>query len=65
MTFHAKYALNRSRMLQVLDLFLAVAALEAIGTESLIASQDGEILNLAAATTTAIGAIVADECTIA
>jgi hypothetical protein len=56
---HAENALRRPRISQVLNLPLAIAALEAIGTEGLIASQYGKVLNLVSAITAAVGAIVA------
>jgi hypothetical protein len=65
MAFHTKYSLTRSRMLQVFDLLFTIAALETIGTEGLIAGQDGEILDLVVAAAAAVGAGVADECAVA
>jgi hypothetical protein len=56
---HAENALRRPRISQVLNLPLAIAALEASGTEGLITSQYGKVLNLVSAITAAVGAIVA------
>jgi hypothetical protein len=41
MTVHAKDALRRSRIAKILDLFLAIAAFEAVCAESLVAGQYG------------------------
>ena len=61
MTVHAKDALRRSRIAKVLDLFLAIAAFEAVCAESLVTSQYGQIFNLVSAAATAVGAVVADQ----
>ncbi len=61
MTRHAEYALRCPCIAQVLNLAFTVAALEAIRTEGLITRQDGQVLNLVAARTAAVCAVVADE----
>lgn len=61
MTVHAKDALRRSRIAKVLDLFLAIAAFEAVCAESLVTSQYSQIFNLVSAAATAVGAVVADQ----
>ena len=65
MTGHAKYALTRPRISQVLDLALAVPTSEACRAKCLIASQDGKIFNLVSASIATIGTIVTDERAIA
>lgn len=49
MTRHAKYALARPRISQVVDFALAVAAFEAVCAECLVACKNSEIFNLVAA----------------
>ena len=61
MTVHAKDALRRSRIAKVLDLFLAIAAFEAVCAESLITGQYSQIFNLVSTAATAVGAVVADQ----
>ena len=61
MTVHAKDALRRSRIAKVLDLFLAIAAFEAVCAESLVTCQYSQIFNLVSAAATAVGAVVADQ----
>jgi hypothetical protein len=58
-TRHAEDTLRGAGIAQVLDLALAVAAAEAIGTEGLVARQDGQVLNLVAAVVAAVCAVVA------
>ena len=65
MARHAEDALGGAGIAQVLDLSLAVAAAEAVGTEGLVAGQDGEVLDLVAAVVAAVGAVIADEGAIA
>ena len=55
----------RARIAQVLNLPLAVATAEAGGAECLVAGEDGEVLDLVAAGIAAVGAVVADERTVA
>jgi hypothetical protein len=59
MTGHAEDTLRSAGIAQVLDLALAIPAPEAVGTEGLVAGQDGEILDLVAAVVAAICAVVA------
>lgn len=65
MARHAKDALRSAGIAQVLDLTLAVPASETIGAEGLVASQNGQVLDLVAAVVAAVCAIVADEGAIA
>ena len=65
MTAHAKDALGRTRIAQVLDLPLAVATPKASGTERLVSREDGQVFDLVATCVAAVGAIVADERAIA
>ena len=65
MTVHAKDALGGAGIAQILDLPFAIPALEAVGAESLVAGEDGEILNLVPTAATAVGAVVADQGAIA
>jgi hypothetical protein len=59
MAIHAKDALRRPRVSQILNLPLAIAALEAIGTKGLVAGQYGEVFDLVPAITAAVGTVVA------
>ena len=61
MTTHAEDTLRGARVAEVLDLTLAVPAAETISTECLFPGQNGEILNLVAASAAAVGAVVADQ----
>ena len=61
MAFHAKDTLGSSRIAKVVNLAFAVAALEAGGTESLVARKDRQFFDLLPAGTTAIGTVVADK----
>lgn len=61
MAAHAEDALAGARITQILNLPLAIAALEAGGAKGLVARQDGEVFDLVAAGAAAVGAIVADE----
>lgn len=65
MAVHAENTLRSPGIAQVFYLPLAVAALEAIGAECLVACKDREVLNLVVTAATAVGAIVADEGAIA
>jgi hypothetical protein len=56
---HAKDALRGARIAQVFDLALAVPAAEAVGTEGLVACQNGQILDLVAAVVATVCAVVA------
>jgi hypothetical protein len=64
-TVHAKDTLRRPRISQILDLSLAIAALEAIRTKGLVARQDGQVFNLIPTITATVGAIVAYEGSVA
>lgn len=46
MALHTEDTLRCPRIAQVLDLLLAVPALEALGAKSLVAGQDGQIFDL-------------------
>jgi hypothetical protein len=59
MTGHTEDTLRSAGIAQVLDLALAIPTPEAVGTEGLVAGQDGEILDLVAAVVAAICAVVA------
>jgi hypothetical protein len=56
---HAEDTLRSAGIAQILNLALAVPTPEAVGTEGLVAGQDGQVLNLVAAMIAAIGAVVA------
>jgi hypothetical protein len=64
-TRHAKDALCCTSIAKILDLALAVPAAEAAGTKGLIARQNGQIFDLVPTGAAAVGAIVADEGSIA
>lgn len=59
MTAHAEYALGGARITQVLNLLLAVPTPKTSAAKSLIAREDGEVLDLVAARIAAVRAIVA------
>jgi hypothetical protein len=59
MTCHAEDALGCPRIAEVLNLSLAVPAAKASGAECLLACEDGQVLNLIVASTTAVCAVVA------
>ena len=59
MAAHAKDALRRARITQVLNLPLAVATPKAGAAEGLLAGEDGEVLDLVVAGAAAICAVVA------
>lgn len=65
MTIHAKDPLRCTRISEIFNLPLAVPTLKAIGTEGLVACQNGEILYLVAAAVAAICTVVADQRAIA
>lgn len=65
MAAHAKYALRRSCISEVLDLPFAVPASEARRAEGLVPCEDSQILDFISAGTAAVCAIVADEGAIA
>ena len=61
MTFHAKNALRSASISKVFNLFLAVPTTEAASAESLISSENREILDLVTTGTTAVCTIIANE----
>lgn len=65
MALHTEDTLRCPRIAQVLDLLLAVPALEALGAKSLVAGQDGQILDLVRARAAAVRAIAADQRAVA
>lgn len=65
MTAHAKDALAGARISQVLNLPLTIPAFEACCAESLITRQDSEIFDFVSTGAAAVGAVVADEGSIA
>lgn len=65
MAAHAEDALGGARISQVLNLPLAVATPKAAGAEGLVASQDGQVLDLVAAGIAAVRAVVADQRAVA
>lgn len=65
MACHAEDALRGTGIAEVFNLALAVPASEAISTEGLVASQDGQVLDLVAAVVAAVGAVVAYEGAVA
>ena len=58
---HTEDALRGSRISQVLNLSLAVTALEASRTKGLVAGQYGKVLDLVAAVAAAVCAVVANQ----
>jgi hypothetical protein len=58
MARHAEDTLRGTGISEVLDLALAVPTAEAIRTKGLVASKDGQILNLVPAVITAVCAVV-------
>jgi hypothetical protein len=56
---HAEDTLRGAGIAQVLDLALAVPTPEAVGTEGLVAGQDGQVLDLVAAMIATVGTVVA------
>ena len=61
MAVHAKDALRRACIAEVLNLLLAIATLEAIRAESLITRQYCQIFDLISTAAAAVCAIVADQ----
>ena len=61
MTAHAEDALGCPRIAEILDLPLAIATSEACFAEGLVASQDGQVLDLISASIAAVRARVANE----
>ena len=65
MTLHAKYALARSCIAQILNLSLTISTFETRGAERLVSRQDCKIFNLVSTSAAAVRAVVADERPIA
>ena len=65
MTCHAKDALRCPGVAQVFNLSLAIATLEATGTEGLLAGENGQVFDLVAAGAATVGTVVADERAVA
>jgi hypothetical protein len=61
MTTHTENSLRRSRILQVLNLALAVPTSEAPSAKGLIPSKNRKILNFVAASRTAVSTAIANE----
>lgn len=61
MARHAEDTLRCASIAQVLDFALAVSAPEAVCAESLVASQDGQVLDLVAAMVAAVRAVVTNQ----
>jgi len=59
--FHTKDTLRRSSVLQIFNLFLAIPTLEARRAEGLVSREDRQILDLIAADTATVGAIITNE----
>lgn len=64
-TGHTEYALRGSSIAKIVDFPLAIATSETVGTERLISCQYSQILDLVVACAAAVGAIVADERSVA
>lgn len=64
-TIHAKDALRRPGITQVLYLLFTVSAFETVGAESLITSQNRKVFYFVSAVTAAVCAIIADKGSIA
>lgn len=65
MTVHTKDALRGPSISQVFNLSLAVPTSEARGAESLVAGENGQVLNLVSTRAAAICAVVANEGAVA
>lgn len=65
MAAHAKDSQRCPCVSQIFNLAFAVAAAEASGTESLVTSENGQILNLVATGTATVCAVAANERAIA
>ena len=59
MTRHAEGSLRCTGIAEIFNLALAVSTSEAIGTEGLVAGQNGQVFDLVAAVVAAICAVVA------
>lgn len=65
MTGHTEYALRGSRISKIVNFPLAIATPETICTERLISCQYSQILDLVVACAAAVGAVVANERSVA
>lgn len=65
MTGHTEYALRGSGIAKIIDLPLAIATSEAVCAECLISCQYSQIFDLVAARAAAVGAVVANERSVA
>ena len=65
MARHAEDTLGGASIAQVFDFALAIPTPEAVGTEGLITSQDGQVFYLVATVVAAVGAVVTDQRAIA
>ena len=65
MTAHAEDALGGLGIPQVIDLALAVSTAEACRAEGLVPRKDGQVLDLVAAGVACVGAVIADERSVA
>lgn len=61
MAVHTEDPLRGACIAKVVNLSFAITTLEAVCTESLVSSENGEIFNFAATRTAAVGAVVANE----
>lgn len=61
MAVHAEDALGGAGIAQVFDLSFAVSAAKTLRAEGLLPGQDGQVLDLVPARTTAVGTVTADE----
>ena len=65
MAAHTEDALRSPRISQVLNLSLAVATAKACAAKSLVAGEDGEVLDLVAASIAAVSAVVTYQAAVA
>ena len=61
MTGHTEDALRCPRVLEIVDLVLAISTSKTARAEGLFTGEDGQIFDLVATRITAVGAVVADE----
>lgn len=61
MTFHTEYSLGSPGIFEILNFLFAIPAFEAGRAKGLVAGKYGQVLDLVATCTAAIGTIVADE----
>ena len=65
MAFHTEDALGGSSIAQVVDFLFAVPAAKTAFAKGLLAGQDGQVLDFIRARTATVGAVAADERTVA